>query len=199
MYRFRSRGSVSCSLTCLKRSWCTLTAPLSTGDAAAVRSLWQRCWPDDRSVDLVRQLSNMLLTLATCPVPVAAQYRRCVVLLTAQRKLKQREAHALEHQVVRPVAGILGRCRRGRRALSKLVKGGGVLCGVSSAAVHTVSVRERRGECVRVVVWSGLVKRQASSKRRRCLAKPKPNNSPAGRERNLEVDEKPGLHGHPCW
>lgn len=163
---------MSCSLTCLKRSRCTLTAPLSTGGAAAVRSLWQKCWQDDRSVALVRQLSNMLLTLATCPVPVAAQYRRCVVLLTAQRKLKQREAHALEHQVVRPVAGILGRCGRGRRALCKLVKGGGVLCSVSSAAVHTVSVHERRGECVRVVVWSGLVwfglvwssvKRQASA------------------------------------
>lgn len=77
------------------------------------------------------------------------------------------------------------------------MEGGGVRCGVSSAAVRTEGVHERRGECVRVVLRSGLVKRQASSKRRRCLAKPKPNNSPAGRERNLEVHEKPGRHGHP--
>lgn len=91
--------------------------------------------------------------------------RRGLLLLIAQRKLKQRKAHALGWQ--RRSRGM--RARRWRLGDRSWADGGGggggagerTQRGVVSTAVRTESVWERRGECVGANVGAG--RRQASA------------------------------------
>lgn len=72
-----------------------------------------------------------------------------MLLLTAQRKLKQREAHALECWLARLVAGMVERA--GGEGNARVVKR--ARCRKSSTAVRDRCVRERREEGEQVGGW----------------------------------------------